>query len=259
MKNVVLSIAFLIFNQNIIKACDCITIRGFCEVINYSKNNPNFCIAKVKILSSHYHGIKVKVLNTIYNVPLNDTVTIWGDNGLLCRTPLSFGGTQPFNLGDTLIVAMEQTDLLGNIIPIGGQAYEDNLDYMLPGCGKYYLKYSNQMVSGGYTNYYSQDTLTYSNFMTQINNCLTLPLGIKPNVAEMNELLFPNPVNEILNFKQKNFDRLLIYNSVGQLILEENIKGKSNISLTHLAKGVYYVKLSNTNKTPISTFKIYKE
>lgn len=259
MKNIVLIITFLIFNQNSIKACDCVTVHGFCEVINYSKNNPNFCIAKVKILSSYYHGIKVKVLDNIYNASLNDTLTIWGENGLLCRTSLSLGVTEPINLGDTLIIAIEQTDLLANIIPFGGPAYEDTLDYMLPGCGKYYLKYSNQQVSGGFTNYYSQDTLTYSNFITQINSCLTMPLGIKPNLAETNEFLFPNPVNDLLNFKQKNFEILMIYNSVGQLILKENIKGKSNISLTHLAKGIYYVKLSTTNKIPVSTFKIYKE
>ncbi len=68
--------------------------------------------------------------------------------------------------------------------------------------------------------------------------------------------LYPNPTNNELNIAinaQINieFTKILIYNSIGQLIKEEEISFKSNISSVctgNLPSGVYYLNLKGTNK-----------
>ncbi len=81
--------------------------------------------------------------------------------------------------------------------------------------------------------------------------------GLSEQETILNSInLFPNPANDELNISvnsQINVDlnQILIYNSIGQLIREEEIQFKNNqakIKTTNLSNGVYYLNLNGVNK-----------
>ena len=66
--------------------------------------------------------------------------------------------------------------------------------------------------------------------------------------------LYPNPTNDILYIQTKgqNFENILIYNSVGQIVLKQNYE--NNIDVTSLSEGIYYLRLTNNTSTEIRKF-----
>ncbi len=81
--------------------------------------------------------------------------------------------------------------------------------------------------------------------------------GLSEQETILNSInLYPNPANDELNilFNARinvDLDRILIYNSIGQLIREEEISFKNNqatIKTSNLKSGVYYLNLNGINK-----------
>jgi len=78
----------------------------------------------------------------------------------------------------------------------------------------------------------------------------------KNDFKKNNFLIYPNPLNNELNIilgSQANMadDKILIYNSMGQLIREEEIIFKNNLAslnVSDLPNGIYYLSLMGTNK-----------
>ncbi|WXT99285.1 T9SS type A sorting domain-containing protein [Seonamhaeicola sp. MEBiC1930] len=61
--------------------------------------------------------------------------------------------------------------------------------------------------------------------------------------------LWPNPTtNSIKISNYKEFQNLSVYNSVGQLVLQQNINNES-IDISKLNSGIYIFKLSGSNTT----------
>lgn len=61
-------------------------------------------------------------------------------------------------------------------------------------------------------------------------------------------LIFPNPTNETINVKVDDnvmIKKMEVINQLGQVVIEKNLTTSVNVS--HLADGIYIVKLS-TNK-----------
>jgi hypothetical protein len=77
------------------------------------------------------------------------------------------------------------------------------------------------------------------------------PDGIKQNLfSTLKANAFPNPANEVLHIElNENFNgKIRVYNSLGSLIMEENITGtQGRLNTSNLATGNYSYKLMNDN------------
>jgi uncharacterized delta-60 repeat protein len=84
-------------------------------------------------------------------------------------------------------------------------------------------------------------------------------VGIRGNAVLSNEnfeitnneiTLFPNPVDNVLNFKTSNFNnisKVSIYDLVGNQILKDKNVINYNIDISNLSKGIYLIKMTTTN------------
>ena len=154
-------------------ACSCFGNNSYCETLAPGWFNPDATALVVK-LSTYHYGITVKVVQTFGGTSLpNDTLTVWGDNGALCRVYLD--GIPD---GDTVIFGLNETDFAGNFITAG---YPPDLEqpghYMVSVCGVYALNYENGLVSGWITAPTMQ-TMTLQDFETMVNAC-TIGVGVE--------------------------------------------------------------------------------
>lgn len=85
--------------------------------------------------------------------------------------------------------------------------------------------------------------------------CNYIPVNINEhNLFENKIFIYPNPVKDKLNLNfnsSREFDKVSIYNSISQLIREEEIAFKNNsgsIKIADLPNGVYYLNLNGINK-----------
>lgn len=81
--------------------------------------------------------------------------------------------------------------------------------------------------------------------------CQTSSVGVHSEIVTHGKWIFisPNPASELISIKSKFQTpyRLAIYNSMGQVVFQEEMQGLSNetISLEGLSKGCYLIKASN--------------
>ena len=105
-------------------------------------------------------------------------------------------------------------------------------------------------------------TITYSSSSL----CTALTTGLN-SISNNNEFIsiYPNPANEILNFKFEMINENLeikILNSIGQLIKEEKISIENNagfINTNDLNTGIYFISIYDTNDKLIAVKKFVKE
>lgn len=90
------------------------------------------------------------------------------------------------------------------------------------------------------------------------NSCITL--GQKKVNDKLAFKLYPNPANEFLNFEfdtDHYHNKVFIYNSIGQLVKEEEIIRKNQVNTKDLPNGVYLLQLLNadsSNKNTLTRF-----
>jgi hypothetical protein len=128
-------------------ACDCaMELPGtFCETLDPDWAEPHGVVLGVK-LNEVYYGMRVKVVEVFSgNITVGDTLTVWGDNGALCRWYVG-----AWNNGDTVLWGLHETDFLGNEISAGFPPdLEQPGDYIISNCGTYWLSYASGMITGG--------------------------------------------------------------------------------------------------------------
>lgn len=79
--------------------------------------------------------------------------------------------------------------------------------------------------------------------------------GINEIITQSEILVYPNPASDIINFDIGMFKdfQLLVYNQLGQIVLEDKLtQGNNTITIRNLKKGIYFYKLQNTNAQTIS-------
>ena len=83
------------------------------------------------------------------------------------------------------------------------------------------------------------DTAFYN--LTSLNNDL-----VSDNLLK----IYPNPTNGYLFVEsEKNINEVLIYNNLGELVLNDNSLNKyKSLDLSKLTKGTYYIKLNINNE-----------
>ncbi|MFK8037388.1 MAG: CotH kinase family protein [Crocinitomicaceae bacterium] len=76
--------------------------------------------------------------------------------------------------------------------------------------------------------------------------------GIESNYTYSTFNMFPNPTNTVLTIKLEDIDnsieQIVIYNAVGQKMLQVNVSGTNNLDVSTWPKGIYLVMASNTTK-----------
>jgi hypothetical protein len=86
-------------------------------------------------------------------------------------------------------------------------------------------------------------------------------VGVNEHIVFSDLKIYPNPVTDKLvitsnNFEQQNFE-LQISNALGQTIYNQtSLLNQNEINLSHLSKGIYFVKIQNTQQQ--KTLKILK-
>lgn len=102
----------------------------------------------------------------------------------------------------------------------------------------------------GYThNTISQDSLMYSRTQTFFNQHIcNLSTGLNNNLFEKLEVsICPNPASEYikLNINQNQITQVQIFNSMGILFKEFSITQSTQLDISDLPKGLYFVRLKN--------------
>ncbi|WP_405608456.1 chondroitinase-B domain-containing protein [Polaribacter sp. Asnod1-A03] len=99
------------------------------------------------------------------------------------------------------------------------------------------------------------------NTITEIEFYATSTLSINNTILENNITLYPNPVSNILNIKVglQSINLIQLYNTNGVKVLESKIGNEDtdiNIDVSKLAKGTYFVMISNNNSKVSKTIVI---
>ena len=66
--------------------------------------------------------------------------------------------------------------------------------------------------------------------------------------------IYPNPASTLLNVEAEGYDALQIVNLVGQVVYSAGINGRTQINVSDLSNGVYFVRLTNAEGTTTQKF-----
>ncbi|MEL6942570.1 MAG: hypothetical protein AAFO82_07870 [Bacteroidota bacterium] len=207
---------FFIALQQII-ACSCLADDTFCTTLvrdngyaldGFPDAKPALVVKGVKI-EDYYFGMRFKILDVIRGEEERESITVWGDNGALCRQYVGGYGTS-----DTVILALHHTDFSGNVV-IGDHpaGLEQEGDYHLSVCGVYSLLYENGKVIGQITKAEEQ-SLDFEEWKKL--TCLDIVSG-SDQVPPIQFDLYPNPTDAQLfvytQFAKPNVLQINVYNA----------------------------------------------
>lgn len=222
-------------------ACSCFGPNTFCEVLNPPYENPEFWIPDAVVmavpLQQYHYGIDLLIVRVFQGEMNNDTVRVWGDNGALCRLYTGW------NAGDTLVLGLDRTDLMGNEIhnPEYPADLERPEDYMISGCGVYLLDLEDNQVEGWISAPQDQ-TMTLEAFEDIINLCaLGNSISDSPGV----DPILVRSLNGIPNIEWRTAGSpldLVVHDAQGRSVLRRQWDG-STLPLEGLATGTYCVEV----------------
>lgn len=132
-----------------VQACSCFGNSSYCETLSPTWFDTPDATALVVKLGDFHYGIHVKVVHVFGDGTTNDdTITVWGDQGILCRHYLN-----GIPVGDSLVMGLDITDLTGNMFrnPEYPPDLEHPEDYMLSFCGVHVLNFVGGQVHGRIT------------------------------------------------------------------------------------------------------------
>jgi hypothetical protein len=76
-----------------------------------------------------------------------------------------------------------------------------------------------------------------------------IPINIGIDDADQSELIvFPNPVEGVINWSDKNFELHRILNSLGSVVHKPTISGQNQCDISDLPAGVYTLEFVNNQK-----------
>lgn len=178
MARVSLSLLGLVLLPTTTIACECAmeVPATFCATLSPEWNPPDAVVLGVK-LNEVYYGMRVKVLEVFGgDVAVGDTLTVWGDNGALCRWYVG-----AWSDGDTVVWGFHDIDLLGNEITAGFPPdLEQPGDHHINICGQYWLPYQDGGVDGAIAP--GIDEASLAEFREIVTGCLAT-LGVTEGVA----------------------------------------------------------------------------
>jgi len=227
----VIAIAFLVSAQAY--SCSCMQPTTYCASLQ--QVDADIVILAYKVMDMQ-HGMKIKVVQVLNGTEIRDTLTVWGDNGALCRLATAY-----FAINDTLVFGLHNCDLMGNLI--GGSTLEQTDHYHISACGIYWLDYSNGIVSGNIDN--GLNSLSLNAFKQY--GCM--PVGLEDHTSSLK--LYPNPFSSSTIIDLPSFEpyTLSIYDVLGNKVREEQVSGTTIIERGDLIKGLYIIEVRSESKT----------
>lgn len=220
-------------------ACSCFGNNSYCETLSPGwPSNPDATALVVKLGDIHY-GIQVKVLHVFGDgTTNNDTITVWGDQGILCRHYLN-----GIAVGDTLVMGLNITDLSGNMFP--NQEYppdlEDPEDYMLSICGVHAMDYVNGQVYGWITGP-AMEIMSMTDFDDLVRSC-SIGTGMDERMVDEPLSVVYHEGRPVVQFRNTQ-DALTLHvlDVQGRTVLQRNWNG-SPYPVQVSAAGVYTVEV----------------
>ena len=216
-------------------ACSCFGPDNFCASVDPGAYfAPDAVVLAVKQVDVAY-GMHVKIVRS-FSGPLDadDVITVWGDCGALCRWY-----TAAWSVGDTVLFALQETDLVGNTIC--GTSYEQPQDYMISICGVYWLGYSNGMISGHLFPGQGTTTLTTAQFAVELAGCLAGTTGIDEAAIDPLRITYRDGL-PTLRMSVTSPVALTIRDASGRSTLERSWDG-APLDVADLAPGIYLVEV----------------
>ncbi len=65
--------------------------------------------------------------------------------------------------------------------------------------------------------------------------------------------IYPNPAIDLLNVEVNSISHFYLFNSIGESVLNGELSGESKINISHLIKGVYFLRIENEDGRTIKT------
>jgi Secretion system C-terminal sorting domain/Right handed beta helix region len=121
----------------------------------------------------------------------------------------------------------------------------------------FHLQANSIAINAGNPNYFPQSTINDIDEQPRANGIVDIGadeyypnLNLQENSKEKYSL-YPNPVNDYVTIRSKNYEveRIQIYNSIGQLITEAKIYNESKIYVGNFSNGTYFIKFENKSET----------
>jgi len=95
-------------------------------------------------------------------------------------------------------------------------------------------------------------SLTGSNYKFNVSY-MPIQVGLTTSTSqveqEAQQFAYPNPFFDRINFNSDKIRSILFYNSLGELIYEENSNEINNHDFSKLGDGIYFLKILDTNQT----------
>lgn len=239
MKHILLIFILWLSTPHLSEACSCFGASDFISTVTNKDYPPDLIVRGVKT-GDHHYGMRFMIKEVLKGQLSQSTITVWGDNGGLCRVY-----TSGFSTGEELVLALYKTDQMGNRITV--PEYPENLekagDYHLSVCGVHFVRVENNRMSGAITE--SQSYMNYADFKEL--------LGVhKPMPAEGEAfLIYPNPApfgQFKIAYQLSDADDLTIsvYNVIGSEVKNYQVallsdKGTIEIDAQDISKGIYFI------------------
>lgn len=104
-------------------------------------------------------------------------------------------------------------------------------------------------TSGTYNVVVTKNGCKYNSFPATVTVVTT---GLDDTESLINFSVYPNPSNGIFTIQNNNNIHFVITNAIGQVVfIEDSNSNQSQIDLTHLSKGMYFLKASNNDGNKI--------
>lgn len=267
MRNLPVLILLTLFSTvQSVSACSCIGDNTFCTTLvrdngyaldGFPDAKPALIVKGVKI-EDYYFGMRFRVLEVIRGAEPRDTITVWGDNGALCRQYVGGYGTE-----DTVILALHNTDFTGNVV-IGDhpEGLEQEGDYHLSVCGVYSLFYENGEVVGQITEGEEQ-RMNFDEWLQL--TCLDIVSGSE-EVPPIQFELYPNPTDAQLflqlQFAKPNIFQIHVYNAQGIKIpmdWQSDFPRQVQINTQNLPAGIYFLVIHQDGVSRAERFIVARE
>lgn len=211
------------------RACNCgPPIETFCESIE-----SNTIVVQAIITDSIANYLReIAILQNLNIGIAEEKVTLIGQDGLNCGEDLRL-----FAIGDTLVLGLYFEEM------------EQDTGYILYGCNKNFLRYSEGMVVGGVSR--EIESQPYDVFIDNLQTCLDLVNAKESALSPLH--IYPNPVTDLLRIDNLGAQRhtIELFSLDGRQVYRKTDLQQYHHELTvsNLQAGIYLLRITNADAT----------